>query len=84
MRGRGGRRDEEVGGKEGEREGEREEKGKGKEGRREREGGLPHFLFVALRQYKMQEWKTLVVVRGGWGREGGGKREGRRERVTHM
>ena len=33
MRGRGGRRDEEVGGKEGEREGEREEKGEGKGGR---------------------------------------------------
>ena len=49
VRGRGGRRDEEVGRKEGEREGEREEeKGKGKGGRREREGGLPHFLFVAL------------------------------------
>ena len=49
VRGRGGRRDE-VGGKEEEREGEKEEeKGKGKGGRREREGGLPHFLFVALR-----------------------------------
>ena len=41
MKGRGGRRDEEVEGKEGEREGEREEeKRKGKGGRTEREGGL--------------------------------------------